>query len=240
APGAGPARTWTHPASSPGPSSAALLPLCSQPRLLGTCPRCHCLCPRVAASQSITITSGIQHGTARHGSARSPPWLHWPHGLMQTPRSSLLPSWASGNQRWHLLASPPSRVPVSCHRSQEPCPLWWDVILQDGAPTDQAAHKALAAPNAEGGRPGWVCRVPVPPASLQPRRKRRVPITSAFPGGHPKSLARIVGAAETSEVQSSWFTLQEGHPRGGREGEKCKDPARRCRKGMGAGGGGCL
>lgn len=180
------------------------------------------MCPRVAASQK--TTTGIH--PARRGSPWSPPWLHGPHGLMQTPGNTPLPSRAEGKPAASVGTGRPRGVPVSRHRPQEPTPLWWDVILRDGGLTDQASYKGLTAPNPEGGRPGLVCRVPAPPASLQPRRKWGVPITSAPRGGYPKSLGRIVGAAGASEVQSSWFTLQ-GVTKGilVAGGEKRKDPA---------------
>lgn len=145
---------------------------------------------------------------------------------MQTPGKTPLSSRAEGKPAASVGTGRRRGVPVSRHRSPEPIPLWWDATLQDGGLTDQASHKGLTAPNPEGGRLALVHRVPAPPASLQPRRKRGVPITSAPRGGYPKSLGRIVGAAEASEVQSSWFTLR-GVTKGILvvEGEKRKDPA---------------
>lgn len=95
-------------------------------------------------------------------------------------------------------------------------------FLQGGGPTDQASHRGLAAPNPKGVRPGLVsgpsCSC-LPPAQAQVGRPHHFTI----PRGLPQKPGEDLGAAEASQVQPSWFTL---HPRGGREGEKCKDPAR--------------
>ncbi|XP_005059088.1 PREDICTED: leucine-rich repeat extensin-like protein 5 [Ficedula albicollis] len=218
---ANPAPTQTRPASSPALSSAALLPLLPAP-VFGHLPSVPQLVP---ARRCLTKGLHFQH-SPQNCSARLScvPSLAPP-----APRADANPEEPPTPQpgEWRPAApagtGAPQEVPVSCHRSQEPTPLWWDVILQDGGLMDHASHKGLAAPNPEGGRPSLVCRVPAPAASLQPRCKWGVPISSALQGGYPKSLGRIVGAAEASEAQSSWFTL---HPCEGREGEKCRDPAR--------------
>lgn len=65
------------------------------------------------------------------------------------------------------------------------------------------------------------------------------------PKGLSQNPGRDRGAAEASEVQASWFTLQEELTKGilvvGGKGRSARTQLGGCcRKGMGAGGGGCI
>lgn len=180
------------------------------------------------------------------GSARSRRQF-WQSNAWKWQRWSLpVPEWS-----WARPASSSASLIPPTHRHSEGSPLsptwphWPHGVMRTPGNT----------PHPEGNPPRlggtWFCRMEVSQrVSLLPIQREEKPLWSQFhlPPSSPITSAlsqSIVGTAEAREVQSSWFKLQKGVTKGilvlgGKERSARTRLGGCCRKGMGAGGGGCL